>query len=121
MKEPIKLVFNLELLITLIKENTVLVYYLHNKAFGEYAIKAKKLFDVIHTVSDCGKDIFVDYVSCLSKNDLASKTKYERIEAVDVLFTNVEFEGRFKIIGYEELNGDPFIRYKNIEHKIKLN
>jgi len=33
----------------------------------------------------------------------------------------VEFEGTFKIIGHEELNGDPFIRYKNIEHKIKLN
>jgi hypothetical protein len=120
--EETKISINIDedLLLTLISKYTVEINVYGFSPFFEKAINAKDLLDEIHTVSNCNKDVFIDYVSCLSSKDHKIKNKYERNEKIDILFTNIEFPGTFKVVGHEDLKNCPYIRHRNINKTIKL-
>lgn len=116
----IKIKIDENLLLSLISKHSVDVNVCGFAPYFEKAINAKDLLDEIHTVADCDKDIFIDYVKCLSAKDHISKNKYDRDEKIDVLFTNIEFPGTFKVIGHEDLKNCPYIRHRSINKTIKL-
>ena len=116
----IKINIDENILTSLISKHSVDISVCGFAPFIEKAINAKDLLDEIHTTADCSKEVFIEYVSCLSSNDYKIKNKYERNEKIDVLFLNIEFPGHFKVVGHENLKNCPYIRHKKIEKVIKL-
>lgn len=110
----IVITINEDKLLELIAKHTVETYVIGLKMFPSKVINARTLLEELHRVAECDKEVFIDYVNCLSKPDYPSKEKYQRHKHIDDLFNNIEWPDVFLIRGFENLKGDPFIRYKNI-------
>lgn len=120
METKIKINIDENILMSLISKHSVDISVCGVAPFSEKAINAKDLLDEIHTTAECSKDIFIEYVSCLSSKIHTLKNKYERNEKIDVLFLNIEFPGHFKVVGHENLKNCPYIRHRNIKNLIKI-
>jgi hypothetical protein len=108
-------------LVCLIKKHTVKVPLI--ACYEHYVCNAKKLFEEIHTVADCDKETFVDFVNSLNSKIWKEREKYKEDKRISAIFKNIQFVGKFDIIGHREagLNSDPFITLRSIKNEIPIN
>lgn len=86
-------------LIELCEKHTYTVSFNGLSMFTEKIINVNKLFEHLHTVSEYSKDEFLKQVNRGNKPPLLKE-----------IFDNVEFQGVFKIAGFEVIGNAAFIR-----------
>lgn len=95
----------------LCKKNYVKIDLLGYGMAPSMVINARTLLEEIHTVADCDKETFIEYMNSQPK----SYTPHKDTPELGQIFESIEFEGAFKSQGYKPLKGDPFIRLKKLK------
>jgi hypothetical protein len=108
-------------LVCLIKKHTVKIPLI--ACYEHYVCNAKKLLEEIHTVADdCEKIVFIDFVNSQQSKIFREREKYKEDKRIKTLFENIQFVGKFDIVGHREagLDSDPFITLRSISHVIPI-
>ncbi len=116
-----EIAINVDKLVQLITKYTVTISFNGFTPFTQKVVNARKLFDELHSIADCDKETFIDFVNtCNNPKTWEDRKKYKRNDMIDVLFNNVEFQGKFKMTGCEAIGSDPYISHLKIKKTIPI-
>ncbi len=103
---------NTNKLVELINKYSVEVSFNGFMPFTHKVVNANKLLNDIHESADCTKEEFIT---------LINTGGYKYNPMINVIFTNIQHQGKFKLAGHEALGSDSYIEHKAIKDIIPIN